>query len=46
VSNPDQKLKPGMTANLTFVIAERDNVLKIPNARCGLRPGRRPIWGG
>ncbi|MEP6946731.1 MAG: efflux RND transporter periplasmic adaptor subunit [Acidobacteriota bacterium] len=32
VSNPDQKLLPGMTANLTFVIAERDNVLKIPNS--------------
>jgi HlyD family secretion protein len=32
VENPEQKLKPGMTADLTFIIAKRDNVLKIPNA--------------
>lgn len=32
VDNPDQKLLPGMTANLTFIIAEKDNVIKIPNA--------------
>lgn len=32
VENPDQTLKPGMTADLTFVIARRDNVIKIPNA--------------
>jgi HlyD family secretion protein len=32
VENPEQKLKPGMTADLTFVIAKRDNVIKIPNA--------------
>lgn len=32
VENPDQKLKPGMTTNLTFTIAERNNVLKVPNA--------------
>jgi HlyD family secretion protein len=32
VSNPEQKLKPGMTANLTVTIDERNNVLKVPNA--------------
>ena len=32
VDNPDQKLKPGMTANLTITIDERNNVLKVPNA--------------
>jgi HlyD family secretion protein len=32
VDNPEQKLKPGMTADLTFVIAKRDSVIKIPNA--------------
>ncbi|MBO0721984.1 MAG: efflux RND transporter periplasmic adaptor subunit [Blastocatellia bacterium] len=36
--NPDLKLKPGMTANLTFSIAERDNVLKIPNAALRFKP--------
>jgi HlyD family secretion protein len=32
VSNPEQKLKPGMTANLTITIDERNDVLKVPNA--------------
>ncbi|HEX6183747.1 MAG TPA: efflux RND transporter periplasmic adaptor subunit [Pyrinomonadaceae bacterium] len=32
VSNPEQKLKPGMTANLTVTIDERKDVLKVPNS--------------
>jgi HlyD family secretion protein len=32
VDNPELKLKPGMTANLTVTIAERTNILKVPNA--------------
>src|SRR5690242_1611109 len=32
VSNPEQKLKPGMTANLTITIDEVNNVLKVANA--------------
>ena len=32
VSNPDLKLKPGMTATVSIVIAHREGVLKIPNA--------------
>src|SRR5215475_855928 len=32
VANPEQTLKPGMTANLTITIDERNNVLKVPNA--------------
>jgi HlyD family secretion protein len=35
VNNADLKLKPGMTANVSIVIARRDNAVKIPNA--GLR---------
>lgn len=38
VSNPELKLKPGMTANLTVTIAERPNVLKVPNAALRFRP--------
>jgi HlyD family secretion protein len=38
VANPEQKLKPGMTANLTITIDERNNVLKIPNAALRFRP--------
>src|SRR5580658_5498214 len=38
VSNPDLKLKPGMTANVSIIVAERSNVLKIPNAALRFRP--------
>jgi HlyD family secretion protein len=38
VSNPDLKLKPGMTANVSIIIARRDNALKIPNAALRFRP--------
>jgi len=49
VANPDQKLKPGMTANLTITIDERNNVLKVPNAALRFTPqdvaGRRSAGG-
>jgi len=32
VDNPEQKLKPGMTANLSITIDERNNVLKVANS--------------
>src|SRR5439155_20751317 len=38
VANQDFKLKPGMTANVTFIYAERDDVLKVPNAALRFRP--------
>ena len=38
VSNPEQILKPGMTANLTITIDERNNVLKVPNAALRFMP--------
>lgn len=38
VSNPEQTLKPGMTANLVVTIDERNNVLKVPNAALRFRP--------
>jgi HlyD family secretion protein len=37
VNNADLKLKPGMTANLSIVGAQRDNVLKISNAALRFR---------
>lgn len=52
VANPEQKLKPGMTANLTITIAERQNVLKVPNAALRFRPAdmtpekMRELFGG
>ena len=38
VSNPDLKLKPGMTANVSIIIARKDNVLQIKNAALRYRP--------
>jgi HlyD family secretion protein len=48
VNNPDQKLKPGMTANLTITIDERNNVLKVPNSALRFTPqdAQRPNASG
>ena len=37
VSNPDLKLKPGMTANVSIISAHRDNALKVPNSALRFR---------
>ena len=55
VSNPEQKLKPGMTANVSIISAHRDDALKIPNSAFRVRmpdqtpaaaPRRDPSAGG
>ncbi len=38
VKNPDLKLRPGMTANASILVAQKENVLKIPNAALRFRP--------
>ena len=38
VENKDLKLKPGMTANVSIIIAHKDNVLQIKNAALRFRP--------
>ncbi len=38
VENPELKLKPGMTANVSFVYAQKDDVLRIPNTALRFRP--------
>jgi HlyD family secretion protein len=37
VTNPDLKLKPGMTANVSIISAHKDSVLKIPNGALRFR---------
>jgi HlyD family secretion protein len=37
VDNSDLKLKPGMTANVTIVYAEKKGILKVPNAALRFR---------
>src|SRR5256884_2169966 len=38
VSNRDLKLKPGMTANFSIIVAHKDDVLQIKNAALRYRP--------
>jgi HlyD family secretion protein len=38
VENPDLRLRPGMTANVTFVVANKDDVINIPNSALRFRP--------
>jgi HlyD family secretion protein len=38
VSNPQLKLKPGMTANVSITIETRHDVLRIPNAALRFKP--------
>jgi HlyD family secretion protein len=37
VTNADYKLKPGMTANVSVIVAQRDDALKLPNAALRFR---------
>jgi HlyD family secretion protein len=46
VANPDLRLKPGMTANVSFLVAERQDVIKIPTAALRFQPeGAAPDTG-
>lgn len=40
--NEDLKLRPGMTANASIIIAERQGVLRVPNAALRFKPETRP----
>jgi HlyD family secretion protein len=54
--NPGQRLRPGMTANVSVIAARRDDALKVPNAALRFRPtapatargggGNRPLAAG
>jgi HlyD family secretion protein len=41
--NKDGALRPYMTANLTFLVAEKNNVLMVPNAALRWQPARNQI---
>ncbi|HEX9743713.1 MAG TPA: hypothetical protein VGA17_13085, partial [Nitrospiraceae bacterium] len=40
VENQDLRLKPGMTANVSIIVAQRDQVLKVPNSALRFHPPR------
>jgi len=48
VANPELKLKPGMTANVSIVVAQRKGVLRVPNSALRFRPPEpaTPTTGG
>ena len=39
VDNTDLRLKPGMTANVSIILARQEDVLKIPNQALRFKPG-------
>jgi HlyD family secretion protein len=41
VANPELKLKPGMTANVSIIVAVRKDVLRIPNAALRFKPSEK-----
>jgi HlyD family secretion protein len=43
VDNHEHLLRPGMTANVTFVLQKVDDVIKIPNAALRFKPTRDQI---
>jgi HlyD family secretion protein len=45
VDNKDLRLRPGMTANVSIVVAQRDNVLKVPNAALRFMPPKSEQLG-
>jgi HlyD family secretion protein len=42
VENPKMQLRPGMTATVTAVVAEANNVLLVPNSALRFRPANTP----
>jgi HlyD family secretion protein len=38
VDNPEQKLFPGMTADVSILVAQRNNALTVPNAALRFTP--------
>lgn len=46
VENPDLMLKPGLTANVSVIIATKKDVLKIPNAALRFKPSEKTREAG
>lgn len=46
VSNPELRLRPGMTANVSIPVDRRDGVLRVPNAALRFRPDPADLEDG
>jgi HlyD family secretion protein len=44
--NPDLRLRPGMTANVSVLVDSRDDVLKVPAAALRFRPAGESAFAG
>lgn len=42
-SNPDLKLLPGMTANISFQVDKREDIIKVPNAALRFFPKKEQV---
>jgi HlyD family secretion protein len=45
VDNPELKLKPGMTANVSIILSDKKGVLRIPNAALRFKPAEKGADG-
>jgi HlyD family secretion protein len=43
ITNPDAAIKPGMTAAVSIVVAQKDNVLLVPNQAIRVAGGQRSV---
>ena len=41
VDNPELKLKPGMTANVSIIVSSKKDILRIPNTALRFRPSEK-----
>jgi HlyD family secretion protein len=44
LQNPDDNVRPGMTAAVNFVVTQLDDVLQIPNRAVRLKDGKRVVY--
>ncbi len=46
VDNPDLKLKPGMTTNVSIIIADKKGILRVPNAALRIKMQDKKLTAG
>jgi HlyD family secretion protein len=46
VNNPEQKLFPGMTADVSILVADRENAIKVPNTALRYTPPDNALYDG
>jgi len=44
LQNPDDNVRPGMTAAVNFVVTQLDDVLLVPNRAVRLKEGNRVVY--